>query len=110
MLLHKLIKKWFIKRKQRKQLIDNILNNKLITSNNINNNIVGDTSFELQSHTDAGEPFGWNRGTVRGMIAIVTSMTLCLLAIIGRLNNFYFLLLAGLILLSYFYSRLRLTL
>lgn len=52
------------------------------------------------------EPFGWAKGTVRGIITLWVSMTVCILAVFRLIPTEYFLTIAAAIIMSYFFSRM----
>lgn len=52
------------------------------------------------------EPFGWKRGTVRGIITLWVTLTTCLLALFRLIPLDWWLWIAGIVITSYFVSRI----
>jgi len=53
------------------------------------------------------EPFGWKRGTVRGIITLWVTLTTCVLAVFKLIPLDWWLWIAGIVISSYFVSRIN---
>lgn len=60
---------------------------------------------EVEFSDDPNEPFGWKKGTVRGMIAIFVSFSACLGFVLGYIPPEFFLYIIMIVITSYFVSR-----
>lgn len=63
-------------------------------------------TFE-SNYNENNEPLGLPRGSVRAMLVIIFTSTVCLGFAKGRIKEEFFFAIAGLVILSYFYSRIK---
>ena len=73
--------------------------------------ILARKSFDVVSKED--EPFGWPKGTVRGVITIWIVLTFCIIMMwdiftgAGKIPTQWYLAIIGAVIMSYFYSRYK---
>ncbi len=71
--------------------------------------------YEFIGISADNEPFGWPRGTVRGIITIWTVLTLCIITMWSIMTGAniipieWFLGIMGMIIMSYFYTRFKMS-